>query len=151
MQYWLLKSEPDVYSIVDLKRDKKTLWEGVRNYQARNYMQTMRKGDHAFFYHSSCDAVGIVGLASVSTEAIADPLQFDAKSEYYDKAATPDKPRWFCVQVSFVKEFKKCITLEMLRNSSELQKMVVLQKGSRLSVQPVTSKEYNEIIRLTEI
>src|SRR4051812_16329420 len=105
MNAWLVKSEPDVYSIEHLRKDKKTAWHGVRNYQARNFLKDMKKGDKVLFYHSSCDVPGIAGVASVVREAYADPSQFDRKGEFYDAAATEDAPRWFCPELKFEKQF----------------------------------------------
>lgn len=148
-RYWLIKSEPSCYSIDDLKRDKTTLWEGVRNYQARNFMsREMRVGDQALFYHSSTEPPGAVGVAEVSGEAEPDPTQFDAGDEYYDPKATVSQPIWYCVRFRFKQKFARQVPLSELREQKELQKMVLLQKGSRLSVQPVTEKEFNVVTRL---
>jgi predicted RNA-binding protein with PUA-like domain len=155
MQHWLLKSEPDVFGIDDLERAPKrtTGWEGVRNYQARNMMRDgMRKGDLAFFYHSSCEVPGIAGIVKVVRESYADPTQFDPKSEYYDAASTPDEPRWFCVDVQFVRRIEPLITLSVLREhaSGALREMVVLKRGNRLSVTPVSDAEWRFILSLRE-
>jgi predicted RNA-binding protein with PUA-like domain len=142
--YWLMKSEPDVYSLDLLEKQGTTWWEGVRNYQARNYMlKDMKVGDEVLFYHSSCEPPGIAGLAVVSAAALPDKTQFDKKSEYYDAKATVEKPRWFCVQVRFVRRFSHFLSLSELREAAELQDMVVLQRGSRLSIQPVTAGDFN--------
>lgn len=148
MKYWLMKSEPDVYSIDQLKKDKRTWWEGVRNYQARNFMIDMEVGDLVLFYHSNATPPGIAGIAKVSKPAAPDELQFDKKSEYYDAKSSPDKPRWSCVEVSFVKKFKNFISLPDLRDNAKLADMMVLQKGSRLSVQPVEKKHFELIEKL---
>lgn len=148
MKYWLMKSEPDVYSIDQLKKDKRTWWEGVRNYQARNFMIDMEVGDLVLFYHSNATPPGIAGIAKVSKPAAPDELQFDKKSEYYDAKSSPDKPRWSCVEVSFVKKFKSFISLPDLRDNAKLADMMVLQKGSRLSVQPVEKKHFELIEKL---
>lgn len=150
-KYWLMKSEPDVYSIEHLKKDKTTWWECVRNYQARNFMQKdMQIGDLVLFYHSSAEPSGIAGLARVSKTAEPDATQFDKKSEYYDPKASKEKPIWFCVQVEFVKKFKEIISLDQLRNEKSLAQMQVLKRGQRLSIQPVTASEFNQIEKLSQ-
>lgn len=152
MKYWLMKSEPDVFSIDDLKKHKTTLWEGVRNFQARNFMsQSMSLGDLVLFYHSNAEPPGIAGIAKVSKLAQPDPTQFDKKSDYFDKRATLQKPLWFCVEVAFVKKFKTLLPLETLKNTPELQDMLVIKKGQRLSIQPVTEKDYQWILQLTQM
>ena len=149
MKYWLMKSEPDVFSIDALKTKKKSGWDGVRNYQARNFMRDeMSVGDMVLFYHSSCDVPGVAGLARVSKESHPDPTQFDAKSDYYDSKATPENPRWFMVEVEFVEKFDQVITLTALKSEKALANMPLVQKGSRLSINPVTEKEYKTIIGL---
>lgn len=146
MRYWLMKSEPDVFSIDDLFKKKKSGWDGVRNYQARNYMRDdMNIGDLVLFYHSSCDIPGIAGLAKVSKKSHPDPSQFDKKSEYYDPKSTAENPRWFMVEVEFVEKFNKVITLTELKNTKGLENMPVVQKGSRLSINPVSEKEFKII------
>ncbi len=149
MKYWLMKSEPDVFSIDHLKAKKKSGWDGVRNYQARNYMRDeMQKGDMVLFYHSSCDVPGVAGLACVSKESHPDPSQFDSLSEYFDEKATKEIPRWFMVEVEFVEKFDRVITLAELKSNKELEQMPVVQKGSRLSINPVTEKEYKTILKM---
>lgn len=151
MAFWLLKSEPSVYSIDHLAAEEKktTLWEGVRNYQARNFMRDgMKKGDPAFFYHSNCPEPGIVGVVKVVREAYPDPTALDPASKYYDPKATPDNPRWVVVDVKLEKKFKRTVTLAELRATKGLEKMAILQKGSRLSVTPVTEKEWETILAL---
>ncbi len=146
-KYWLMKSEPDVFSIDHLMRDKKTLWEGVRNYQARNYMSNeMKVGDEILFYHSSSDPSGIAGLAIVSKDAVPDPSQFVKKSQYYEKKATLEKPVWFCVEVSFVKKYNNLFPLSALKNQEELKDMLVIKRGQRLSIQPVEAVHFNWIV-----
>jgi predicted RNA-binding protein with PUA-like domain len=143
MNHWLMKSEPDVFSLQDLKKDRTTWWTGVRNYQARNFMtQQMKPGDLVLFYHSNATPPGIAGLAKVSQSAKADPTAFDKKSEYYDPKSTLEKPIWECVQVEFQEEFSHFITLQELREHPELQEMLVLKKGQRLSIQPVDKKHF---------
>jgi predicted RNA-binding protein with PUA-like domain len=147
-QYWLLKSEPSSYSIDDLKRDGKTDWTGVRNYQARNTMRdSMSKGDLAFYYHSSTEGTGIAGVCEIASDAIPDITAWDAKSDYYDAKSSPANPIWFCREVKFKQKFKEVILLADLRNMKGLEKMVLLQKGSRLSVQPVSEKEWEIIMK----
>jgi len=148
-QYWLIKSEPSAYSIDDLKRDKSTLWEGIRNYQARNFMMNdMKIGDQALFYHSNADPPAAVGVAEVSGLAEPDPTQFDSSDCHYDPKAAPSKPIWYCVRVKFKQKFARELPLAELRTHKDLQKMVLLQKGSRLSVQPVTEKEFKIVCEL---
>lgn len=149
MKYWLMKSEPDVYSIDTLKKDQKTWWEGVRNYQARNFMmKEMAVGDLVLFYHSNAEPPGVAGLARVCATAQPDKTQFDKKSEYYDEKATKEKPPWFCVQVEFVKKFKHLVSLNDLRAEKSLADMLVLKKGQRLSVQPVDKKHFETVQKL---
>lgn len=143
-----MKSEPADYSIDDLKRDKKTPWYGVRNYQARNYMKSMKLGDTIFFYHSSCDDVGIAGVGRVASKPYPDKTQFDKKSKYYEKRATIDTPVWMLVDIAFVKKFKKIVTLSEIRKHKALAHMKLLQRGSRLSISPVTQKEFEFILSL---
>ncbi|HKA45786.1 MAG TPA: EVE domain-containing protein [Burkholderiales bacterium] len=148
MKYWLLKSEPSTYGVDDLARDKTTAWTGVRNYQARNFMRDeMRSGDGVLFYHSSCEVPGIAGLAEVSGSAYADETQFDRKSPQYDRAATREQPRWFNVDVKFVKK-TRTVSLDELRSQPQLRKMQVLRRGNRLSITPVTKGEWGTIIKL---
>ncbi len=147
-RYWLIKSEPTSYSIDDLKRDKTTLWEGVRNYQARNLMNEMKVGDLALFYHSSAEPPGAVGVAEISGAAEPDPTQFDARDSHYDPKATPAKPIWYCVRVKFKEKFTRQVVLSELRGQKGLANMVLLKRGSRLSVQPVTPKEFELVSKL---
>ncbi len=148
-KHWLMKSEPDVFSLDQLKKDKTTWWEGVRNYQARNYMmKDMQIGDEVLFYHSNAVPPGIAGLATISKLAEPDKLQFDKKSEVYDPKATKEKPTWFCTQVEFKAQFKNFISLEQIRNDKKLVDMLVIKKGSRLSIQPVTKEEYEYICKI---
>ena len=149
MKYWLMKSEPDVFSIDDLSKNKTTLWEGVRNYQARNFMmKEMAIGDEVLFYHSNAEPPGIAGVAVVSKLALPDPLQFDKKSEYYDAKATKEKPIWFCVEVKFKKKFKNLLPLIDIKSDKNLKNMIVIQKGSRLSINPVDKKDFEYILDL---
>jgi len=146
MKYWLMKSEPDVFSIDHLKSKKKSGWDGVRNYQARNFMRDeMKKGDMVLFYHSSCEEPGIAGLAKISKESHPDPTQFDKKSDYFDPKATIENPRWFMVEVEFVEKFDIVISLTKIKSLKELSNMPLVQKGSRLSINPVTEAEFSFI------
>ncbi len=148
-RHWLMKSEPESYSLEQLKRDRKTLWTGVRNYQARNFMmREMSVGDEILFYHSSAEPTGVVGLARVSGEAVPDPTQFDAEGGHFEPKATVDAPIWFCVEVAFQKQFAACVTLARLRAEKALAKMPLLQRGQRLSVQPVTGTEFAHILKM---
>jgi len=146
-QYWLIKSEPEVYSIDDLARDRKTVWEGVRNYQARNHLRAMKTGDLAFFHHSSADPPGIAGIARVSREAFPDPSQFDAKSDYFDARSKRDDPRWSVVEVEFARKLDRLLPMDELRAMPELSEMALLQRGQRLSVQPVTAEQWKAICK----
>lgn len=148
-RYWLMKSEPEVYSIDHLKKDKRCLWEGVRNYQARNFMmKDMNPGDQVLFYHSNAEPSGVAGVAKVTKKAVPDPTQFNSRSEYYDKKATAEKPIWFCVEVEFVQKFQRLISLEDLRKEKSLAELLVLKRGQRLSVQPVTAKHFQTVLKL---
>jgi len=137
MNYWLLKSEPSVYSIADLKREQKTLWDGVRNYQARNFLTAMTIGDRAFFYHSNAKPPGIVGLVEITQVHQVDPTQFDPNHQYYDPQSDPQKPRWQTVEVSFLEQFTPGLTLEQLKERYSPEELLVVRKGNRLSVLPV--------------
>lgn len=149
MNYWLMKSEPDVFSIDDLKKKKFTGWDGVRNYQARNFMRDdMEIGDTVLFYHSNAEIPGVAGLAKVSKTSHPDPSQFDAKSEYYDPKATKENPRWFMVEVEFVERFDHVIALSVLKVTKGLEAMPLVQKGSRLSINPVTKEEFKIITNM---
>jgi predicted RNA-binding protein with PUA-like domain len=147
-KYWLMKSEPEVFSIDDLSKLGEAPWDGVRNYQARNFMMNdMKVGDEVLFYHSSSEPPGVAGLAKVVAEAAPDVTQFDKKSEYFDPKASKDKPRWFCVKVGFVEKFPQLVELSRLRDEKALKDMPLFQKGQRLSVQPVGEKEFNWIVK----
>ncbi len=146
--YWLFKSEPQSYSIEDLRRDGTTPGSGVRNYQARNFMQAMSVGDEGFFYHSSCAVPGVVGICRVVRAAYPDATAFDSRSEYYDPKSLPDNPRWFNVDVEFVRAFSDVVPLTRLREIAALAKMPLLQPGQRLSVQPVRVAEWRAILKL---
>lgn len=148
-RYWLLKSEPHVFSIDDLRARGTTPWEGVRNYTARNSMRdAMKVGDLAIFYHSSADPPGAAGLARVCSEPYPDPTQFDRESEYFDAKATREAPRWVLVDVAFVEKFAGLVTLERLKAEAALADMLVVQKGQRLSVQPVAPGHFARVLAL---
>ncbi len=150
MNYWLMKSEPDVFGIADLKsRPRQTEhWDGVRNYQARNFLRAIRPGDEAFFYHSSCAEPGVAGIVRIVRAAYPDPSAFDPKSPFHDPRSTPEKPVWFMVDVKLVRETKRLIPLSELKTSAALKNMRLVQRGNRLSVMPVTTREWNTILKL---
>tara|TARA_Y100000590_G_scaffold441419_1_gene568083 strand:+ start:379 stop:837 length:459 start_codon:yes stop_codon:yes gene_type:complete len=150
MKYWLFKSEPDEFSIDDLQASGTTAWEGVRNYQARNFMRDeCKKGDLVLFYHSSCKEIGVAGVAAVSKESFPDSSQFNEDSPYFDKKSSKDKPRWFCCEVKFEKKFKKVVPLKEIKENKKLKDMYLVQKGSRLSVQPVKEDEFKEVLEMS--
>jgi predicted RNA-binding protein with PUA-like domain len=148
MRYWLMKTEPDVYSIDDLIRDGKCPWEGVRSYQARNHMRAMKNGDRVLFYHSSVKPPTVVGIAEVCREAYVDPTQFDPKSPYHDEHSKVDKPRWDRVDVKFVERLRTPVTLDTLKEDAALDGMLVKKRGMRLSVQPVEAGHFRHIVGL---
>lgn len=148
MQYWLMKSEPDVFSLDDLEARPSEPWTGVRNYEARNFMRDqMQVGDQILFYHSNARPSGVVGIAEVASEAYPDPEQFDATSDYYDEKSTPEEPRWFLVDVRYVSHLPRLVSLQEIKSNSNLNEMVLV-KRSRLSVTPVAKKEFDEILRM---
>ena len=147
--HWLCKTEPDVYSIDDLERDGTTGWEGVRNYQARNFMRDgMKPGDRVLVYHSNAEPAGVVGVAEVHGPPRADPTQFDPKSEYHDPGSVREEPRWILRDLRFVRRLPRTVTLEELRAEPALRAMAALRKGNRLSVTPVTAEEFDAVVRL---
>lgn len=150
MSYWLMKSEPSVYSIDDLQKDGFSYWEGVRNYQARNFMEEMRNGDLAIFYHSNGSPSGAAGICRICQEAIPDSTAWDPSSAYYDRRSSPEKPIWMMVEVEFVEKFPKLISLKDLRKIPELNSFKLLEKGSRLSVMPVEPQHFEIIRKLSE-
>ena len=135
--YWLMKSEPDAYSIDSLKEDQITLWDGIRNYQARNFMRKMNKGDQVFFYHSNCNPPGIVGLMEVIDLNIVDPTQFNKTSKYYDPRSKFDSPKWDCVKVKYVFKSARLLSLPELKKLFNEDELLVVKKGNRLSIIPV--------------
>ncbi len=146
--FWLIKSEPGVYSIEALSRDGKTHWEGVRNYTARNHLRAMQLGDLVLFYHSSADPPGVAGVARVCREAYPDAAQFDPKSPYHDAQSSPDDPRWSVVDVEFVEQLPAFVPLDEIKADESLDGMLVRKRGMRLSVQPVEAAHFKRILRL---
>ena len=144
-----MKSEPDVYSIDDLQRDGREMWDSIRNYQARNMMRDdMRIGDDVFFYHSSCKEPGVVGIAKVASKPYPDPVQFDKKSRYFDAKSDKDNPRWILVDVEFVRKLKRNITLTDIKAEKSLEDMILVRRGNRLSIMPVEKKHWDKILSL---
>jgi predicted RNA-binding protein with PUA-like domain len=149
MRYWLMKSELDVYPYTKLVDDGSTHWDGVRNYQARNFMRDdMKVGDKVLFYHSNCKPPHIAGVAEISREGYPDFTSWDVKSKYFDEKSTPDSPRWFMVDIAPVAALPEILSLDRLKSTPELEGMLLLRKGQRLSVQPVEESHFNAIIRL---
>ena len=142
-----MKSEPDAYSIEDLKNEKETLWDGIRNYQARNFMRSMKIGDKAFFYHSNTKPPGIVGLMKIVETNLIDPYQFDENSKYFDQKSTKDKPRWDCVKTKYICEFKNMITLKELSEAYTSDELTLVRKGNRLSIMPIKKEIAIEILK----
>ena len=153
MKYWLMKTEPTTYSIEDLEKESNqtTCWEGVRNYQARNLLRDdIQEGDRVLFYHSACKEPAVVGTAIVSRPGYPDSHAFDKRSKYYDAKSDPENPRWFMVDVKLEQKFDAPVTLASLREKASLKEMVLLQKGSRLSVQPVKKKEFDIVLKMAQ-
>ncbi len=149
MKHWLMKTEPDGFSIDDLQRVGVEPWNGVRNYQARNFMRAMKKGDAVFIYHSNTEVPAIVGIAEVVAEAYPDPTQFNKKSPYFDAKSTQEQPRWDLVDVGFKRKLKQPITLETLKtNADSLEGLALIQRGTRLSVLPVSAAHWKTILSL---
>jgi len=151
MKYWLLKSEPSTFGIDDLKNlpNKTDHWDGVRNYQARNMMRDeMKKGDLAFFYHSNCKDIGIVGMMTITKEGYVDHTAFDPQSDHYDPKSNPEKPAWYMVDVKFKQKFAKTLLLDTLKMQEPLKDLALLRKGNRLSVMPVGEEEWNFILSM---
>ena len=148
-RYWLMKCEPAAYTIDDLARDGRTSWEGVRNYQARNFMRDdMKEGDGVLFYASNADPSGVTGLAAIARAGYPDPFAFKKGHTYYDEASTRDAPLWYAVDITFVERFPGTVSLETLKATKGLENMMVTKKGSRLSVQPVTKAEFEVVVKL---
>lgn len=151
MAYWLMKSEPDVYSIDHLRSEKRKTdhWDGIRNYQARNFMRDqMQKGDLAFFYHSNCAEPAVVGVMEIVSEAYPDHTAFDSQEKYFDAGSDPDNPRWVMVDVKFKKKFKTPVTLADIKAQKKLSGMRLVQRGNRLSILPVTPVEWRHILKM---
>ena len=148
-KFWLTKCEPDAYTIDDLARDGKTSWEGVRNYQARNFMRDqMKVGDGVLFYASNADPSGVTGLAEIVREAYPDPFAFKKGHKYYDEDSRPEAPSWYSVDIGYVETFPAIVALDTLKKTKGLENMMVTQKGSRLSIQPVSKAEFDIVTRL---
>lgn len=151
MNYWLVKTDPDSFNINDLARSprKTTAWDGVRNFQARNMLRDeMHKGDQAFFYHSNCAQPGIVGTVKISRNGYVDVTAFDSRDHHFDPRSTPEKPLWYCVDVTLLQRFPKPVTLADLRRQAALGNLMILRRGNRLSITPVTPKHWQYILRL---
>ncbi|HEX6929557.1 MAG TPA: EVE domain-containing protein [Gammaproteobacteria bacterium] len=150
MNYWLMKSEPDVFGIDDLKArgPKGAHWDGVRNYQARNFMRAMARGDLALFYHSNCEFPGITGVMQVIREAYPDHTAFDPEDPHFDPKSDPENPRWYMVDIAFVERFPRAVGLVEMRENAKLAEMLILRRGNRLSITPVTKKEWDVILRM---
>ena len=149
-RYWLMKSEPDAFSIDDLQRVGTEPWNGVRNYQARNNMRAMHAGDGVLFYHSSCDVPGVVGTAKIASEAYPDPTQFDPKSDYFDPKSTREEPRWSLVDVVFERKFKRTLSLDEIKQHADAlgEEFALIRRGSRLSVLPVSAAQWKLLLSL---
>lgn len=147
INYWLMKSEPDAYGIDQLKEEGSTIWDGIRNYQARNFMRSMSVGDQAFFYHSNCKPPGIVGLMEVTETGIIDPTQFDPKAKYYDPKSSPEKPRWDCVRLCYCGRFAEMLSLEALRESYSVEELPVTRRGNRLSILPIPETTATDLLQ----
>jgi predicted RNA-binding protein with PUA-like domain len=150
MAYWLMKSEPDVYGIDHLQREGTTLWDGIRNYQARNFMRSMQIGDQAFFYHSNTKPPGIVGLMEVIETQLIDPSQFDPASKYFDAASTTEKPRWDCVRLRYVRHFEQLLSLDALKEQFSSEELGVVKRGNRLSILPVSTASADRLLQLLQ-
>ena len=148
-QYWLMKCEPSAYTIDNLKRDRTTCWEGVRNYQARNFMRDdMNVGDSVLYYASNADPSGVTGIAEISKEGYPDHFSWETSGKYFDARSTKEKPLWYMVNIDFIERFNTTVSLSLLKSTKGLEQMMVTKKGSRLSVQPVKKKEFEIVVRL---
>ena len=148
MAYWLMKSEPDVYGIQHLQQEGTTLWDGIRNYQARNFMRTMQPGDRAFFYHSNAKPPGIVGLMEVIETGITDPSQFDPNNKYFDPKSKPEAPRWDCARLRYLGTFAELLSLDDLRQHFSAEELPVVRQGNRLSILPVPEASAERLLSL---
>lgn len=152
VKYWIFKSEPGAYSIDDMVKDKKTHWDGIRNYQARNFIRDeMKKGDKVLFYHSNADPMAVVGLCEIVKEAYPDHTAFDPESKYFDPKSKKDNPAWLMVDIYIVKKFKDPVTLAEIKENRKLQNMRLVQRGNRLSVFPIEKKEFDEILKMAKV
>ncbi len=151
-KYWLFKSEPNSYSIDDMVKDKKTHWDGVRNYQARNFIRDeMKKGDKVLFYHSNADPMAVAGVCEIVKEAYPDHTAFDPDSKYYDPKSKKDNPAWMMVDIKIIKKFKQQVTLAEIKENKKLQNMRLVQRGNRLSVFPIEKNEFDEILTMAQV
>ena len=148
MAHWLMKSEPDVYGIHHLQQEGTTLWDGIRNYQARNFMRSMKIGDRAFFYHSNAKPPGIVGMMDVIETGITDPSQFDPSNKYFDPRSSPEAPRWDCVRLRYVGTFAQMLSLDQLREQFSVEELPVVRQGNRLSILPVPEDSATRLLEL---
>jgi len=148
MAHWLMKSEPDVYGIHHLQQEGTTLWDGIRNYQARNFMRSMAIGDRAFFYHSNAKPPGIVGMMEVIETGLTDPTQFDPASKYFDPKSKPQAPRWDCVRLRYVGTFAELLSLDQLREQFSVEELAVVRQGNRLSILPVPEASATRLLDL---
>lgn len=148
MAHWLMKSEPDVYGIHHLQQEGTTLWDGIRNYQARNFMRSMAIGDRAFFYHSNAKPPGIVGMMEVIETGLSDPSQFDPASKYFDPKSKPQAPRWDCVRLRYVGTFAELLSLDQLREQFSVEELAVVRQGNRLSILPVPEASATRLLNL---
>ena len=148
ISYWLMKSEPVAYSISDLKKEKTTLWDGIRNYQARNFMRSMKVQDKAFFYHSNCKPPGIIGLMEVIEKNIIDPTQFDLKSKYFDPKSSHENPRWDCAKLKYLGRFKSLLSLKKLTEIYNSEQLKVVKRGNRLSIMPVPKETAIDLLEI---
>lgn len=148
MAYWLMKSEPDVYGIDHLQQDGTTLWDGIRNYQARNFMRSMALGDQAFFYHSNAKPPGIVGMMEVVETGITDPSQFDPANKYFDPKSKPEAPRWDCVRLRYLGRFTELLSLDALREHFSVEELPVVRNGNRLSILPVPEASAARLLQM---
>lgn len=149
MGFWLMKSEPDAYSIDDLERDGVEPWDGIRNYQVRNlFRDDMKVGDKAFFYHSSCKVPAVVGVMNIASEAYADPTQFDPESNYHDPKSDPDDPTWLLVDVEFERKLDNPVTLKALKDRDDLDDFLLVKRGNRLSVFPVSERHWDIVLSM---
>ncbi len=148
MAWWLMKSEPEVYGLQHLKAEGTTLWDGIRNYQARNFMRTMAMGDQVFFYHSNTKPPGIVGLMEVIETGIVDPSQFDPENKYFDPASKPESPRWDCARLRYGRSFATMLSLDQLREQFSVEELTVVRRGNRLSILPVSEASARRLLEL---